>query len=53
MKVKKNLKGGAGALINAYNECREELAKKKKRSALRQKKQKDAEASNGRGTANS
>ena len=28
IKVKKNLKGGAGALINAYNECREELAKK-------------------------
>jgi len=28
IKVKKNLKGGAGALINGYNECREELAKK-------------------------
>ena len=53
IKVKKNLKGGAGALINGYNECREELAKKKKRSALRQKKQKDAEASTGRGAANS
>ncbi|MDP3260296.1 MAG: sigma-70 family RNA polymerase sigma factor, partial [Thermodesulfovibrionales bacterium] len=28
MKVKKNLKDNAGALINACNECREELAKK-------------------------
>ncbi|MBI3376840.1 MAG: RNA polymerase sigma factor RpoD [Nitrospirae bacterium] len=28
IKAKKNLKGGSGALINAYNECREELAKK-------------------------
>ena len=38
IKVKKNLKDGAGALINAYNGCREKLAKKKKRSALRRKK---------------
>jgi RNA polymerase primary sigma factor len=28
IKVKKNLKSGARSLINAYNECREDLAKK-------------------------